>query len=348
MKQPAEPTARHAPVTRSWASDFALEHAVTALAAARAAQTRWNETPLGTRFTLIRRARHLLAVRADLLASLAAQARGCPLAEALGSEILPLADALRFLERRAKRILAPQKLGTRGRPLWLAGHAATIHREPFGTVLIIGAGNYPLFLAGSQAAQALVAGNAVFLKPGVHGSPVLRAFAELLHDAGLPAELLTVLPETTEAAQLSIEVGVDKVVFTGSAATGRKVLAQLAPRLIPATLELSGCDPFILRADADLDLAVNALAFGIRLNQGATCIAPRRVFVPRVIATEFEGRLARTFATRDLFALRPEIARPLRPVIEHALEHGAHLLAGKLRDDGALLGPLVLAGVAAD
>jgi acyl-CoA reductase-like NAD-dependent aldehyde dehydrogenase len=345
MKQPAEPVA--AAVGESGAS-LTLATVQAATRTARAAQSLWVATPLHSRLTVVSRARHLLAERADLLAGLAATVRGCPLAEVLGSEILALADALRFLERRAEQMLAPQRLGLVGRPLWLIGHSAEIHREPFGVVLIIAAGNYPLFLAASQAMQALVAGNAVLLKPAPGASKLHAAFAELLRDAGLAPALLTVLPPTTDAAQFAIEAGVDKVVFTGSANTGRKILAGLAPKLIPATLELSGCDPVILREDADLDLVVNALAFGLHLNHGATCIAPHRVFVPRSLATEFEGRLARTFGNRSTFELRPEIARPLLPVLEHALENGAHLLAGELRDDRPPLGPLVLAGVPAD
>lgn len=316
--------------------------------AARAVQLGWHGQSVLARLAFVKRARHLLADRADLLSSLAAGVRQCSLAEALSSEVLTLADSLKFLERRAARLLAPQYLGLRGRPGWLMGHLAEIRREPFGVVLIIGPGNYPLFLAASQATQALVAGNAVLLKPAPGTQTVLTVFADILRDAGLPPHLLTILPETTEAAYRALEAGVDKVVFTGSAATGRKILAQLALTLTPATLELSGCDPVILREDADLDLVANALAFGLHLNHGATCIAPHRVYVPRQLATELEGRLARTFAARGTFPLRPEVARPLLPVLEHALDHGAHLLAGELREEQPPLGPLVLAGVPTD
>ena len=88
---------------------------------------------------------------------------------------------------------------------------------------------------------------------------------------------MQVLSETPAAAQTAIATGVDKVLLTGSATTGAAVLTLLAPHLTPAVLELSGCDAAFVRADADLDLVIRALTFSLRLNGGATCIAPRRV-----------------------------------------------------------------------
>ena len=207
------------------------------------------------------------------------------------AEVLPLAEACRFLEREAGKLLKPRRLGRRGLPLWLAGVCSEIQREPFGVVLIIGPGNYPLLLPGVQLIQALVAGNAVWLKPGGGGTEAARALCDLIVRAGFDPQLVALLPESAEAARAAIAARPDKVLFTGSAATGEKILAQLAPHLIPATMELSGCDAVIVRADADLDLAVKALVFGLRLNNGATCMSPQRVFVARSIATELEGRL---------------------------------------------------------
>ena len=167
-----------------------------------------------------------------------------------------------------------------------------IHREPLGVVLIIGPGNYPLFLPGVQLIQALAAGNAVLLKPGIGGTPAAQALSKLVIRAGIDPQLVAVLAESREAAGCAIEAHPDKVLFTGSAATGEKILEQLAPHLIPATMELSGCDAVMVRADADLELVVRALVFGLRLNAGATCMSPKRVLVHRSIATELEGRLA--------------------------------------------------------
>ena len=155
--------------------------------------------------------------------------------------------------------------------------------------MILAPGNYPLFLPGVQLLQALVAGNAVLLKPRP-GAPPLATLSTLLEDAGLPSQLVQLLGEDVAGAR-AIAQGVDRVVLTGSAETGRAVLADLAPQLTPATLELSGNDAVFVLPGADLDLVADALAFGLRLNGGATCIAPRRVFVPQAQAADLERRL---------------------------------------------------------
>jgi acyl-CoA reductase-like NAD-dependent aldehyde dehydrogenase len=177
----------------------------------------------------------------------------------------------------------------------------------------------------------------------------------LVGRAGFDPHLVALLPESAESARAAIVARPDKVLFTGSAATGEKILAQLAPHLIPATMELSGCDAVIVRADADLDLTVKALAFALMLNGGATCMSPKRVFVHRSIATELEGRLARTI---NSFSRRREEAhsssgenqslltsaaiKNLRLLIEDALGRGAHFIAGNEQANAAI----VLGGVA--
>jgi len=312
----------------------------------RATQPSWAATPMAGPLQMVRRFRHLLAEQAESVAAAANPSQSRPVSEILASEILPLADACKFLEREAKSILAPRRLGNRGRALWLSGMKSEIRREPYGLVLIIAPSNYPIFLPGVQVLQALVAGNAVLLKPGIGGSRAALELARLLQDAGLPENLLRVLPEAAEAAKSVIESGVDKVFFTGSAHVGTQVLAQLAPRAVPSVMELSGCDAVIVRADADLDLTVRALVFGLRLNSGRTCIAPRRVLVARTVATELEGRLTRALAGCATADLSPaQQLRLARPFLE-ALSDGAHLIAGEVRPNSKLVGPLVLAGVA--
>jgi acyl-CoA reductase-like NAD-dependent aldehyde dehydrogenase len=168
-----------------------------------------------------------------------------------------------------------------------------VRREPLGLVLVIAPSNYPLFLPGVQTLQALAAGNAVLWKPGRGGAAAAEAFAAVAARAGLPAGVLSILPEEPEAARQAIATGVDKVLLTGSAATGREVLAGLAHRLVPATMELSGYDALFVLPGADLDRVARAVRFGLALNGGATCIAPRRLFAPRDLAPALEQRIAR-------------------------------------------------------
>ncbi|HEY5908967.1 MAG TPA: aldehyde dehydrogenase family protein [Verrucomicrobiae bacterium] len=337
---------------------YATACAARAMSAARSAQTRWAQRPVKQRLGFLRELRRLIVENARELAAASAIERSRPVVESLTAEVLPLAEACRFLERNAEKILGLRRLGRKQRPLWLAGVRSEILREPFGVVLIIGPGNYPLFLPGVQVLQALAAGNAVVLKPGVGGSAPARALLNLIVRAGFPAELVYLLPEAPEAARAAILAGPDKVLFTGSAATGQRILAQLAPQLIPATMELSGCDAVIVRADADLNLVTRALAFGLRLNDGATCISPKRVFVARSVATELEGRLSHRLngdANRGWQVRTPtapvqalgtlSAAERLHPLLEEALAAGAHFIAGDIRGDGSIDLPVVLAGV---
>jgi acyl-CoA reductase-like NAD-dependent aldehyde dehydrogenase len=305
----------------------------------RAAQEDWAARPVAARLAVIRRLRHGIAGAAGDLAAAA---------EVLTSEVLPLADACRFLEREAERLLAPRRLGTAGRPFWLGRVESEVRREPLGLVLLLGPANYPLFLPGVQAVQALAAGNAVLWKPGRSGGPAARALAGLLAAAGLPEHLLTVLPEGDEAGREAIAAGPDKILLTGSAATGQAVLAELAPRLLPAALELSGCDAvFVLPGckGADLDRVARALRFGLTLNGGATCIAPRRVFVPRALRTALEERLVQLLGkdTQAISPLETSVARRARELAMEAISQGARRIAGTL-GEGEPFHPLVLTG----
>lgn len=301
------------------------------MSAARAAQFRWAATPLSKRVALLGKLRALIAKHGPALAAAAAAPRFRPVAEALSAEVIPLADACRFLQREAPRLLAPKILGRRGKPLWVSSARSEIHREPFGVVLLIGPGNYPLFLPGVQTIQALVAGNAVILKPAPGGGGAADWLRRLIVEAGFPTEVFSVLPDSVESARSALRAKPDKVVFTGCPGTGRRILSSLANGAIPATLELSGCDAVIVRHDADIELVIKALAFGLRLNGGNTCIAPKRVFVPPAIASELEGRLAailRSHAGEGCDPAILELARELEPLFSETLARSAHLISG--------------------
>ena len=301
-----------------------------AIDAVRAAQRVWKAVSVRQRLGVVGRFRELLA---ENPAAICVPMHRPP-AETLAAEVLPLLDACRFLERDAGRLLVPRRVGSWRRPLWLWGVRSEVRREPFGVVLIVGPGNYPLLLPGVQALQALTAGNAVLLKPAPGGRAVADAFSELVARAGLPAGLLTVLPETVDSVAEALAAGVDKVVLTGSAGVGRQVLSQLADHLIPATMELSGCDAMFVLPDADLELVSKALAFGLRWNGSATCIAPRRVFVVADRASDLERCLVQRLAATAPAADHSAAARRAGALIREALTEGARLAAGSVLADG--------------
>jgi acyl-CoA reductase-like NAD-dependent aldehyde dehydrogenase len=346
MKLTGEPVHTRIPIVFNDAETDVTMFVVGAMLSARIAQNSWSRTSLADRLKLVRELRRLIAEHASWLAEASASARHRPALESLLAEVLPLAEACRFLEREAEKTLRPRRYGRRGLPLWLTGVRSEIHRDPHGVVLIIGPGNYPLLLPGAQLIQALVAGNAVLLKPGVGGTVAASKLVELIVRAGFDPKLIAVLPESSAAARIAIAARPDKVIFTGSAATGEIILGQLAEEIIPATMELSGCDAVIVRDDADFDLVVKALTFGLTLNNGATCMAPKRVFISAAKATELEGRLARALAESSRFqVLSSKSDAGFRPLIEEAARLGAHLIAGEISDDGTAVMPLVLGGV---
>ncbi len=291
------------------------------LLTARNSGTAWAGTPLPSRLAVVARARKLIAREAAALANTMGRAAS----DTLVAEVLPLAEAARFLLRRAPTILAPvQPAG--GRPLWLLGIRAEIRREPCGVVLILAPSNYPLFLPGAQALQALVAGNAVCVKPAPGCAAPMLALADVLRRAGLPDGVLQVLdPDTGEAAS---RAGFDRIVLTGSALTGVRVLHAAAATLTPTTMELSGADAVFVLPGADLDLVAGCLAYGLRLNGGATCIAPRRVFVPVADAAALEARLLARLPVVPDAAVPPAIAARLDRLLAQAVHDGARIAAG--------------------
>ncbi|MFW6189366.1 MAG: aldehyde dehydrogenase family protein [Planctomycetota bacterium] len=311
---------------------------------ARRAQADWAGRAVRERLRVVSELRHRIAAEVERLVTAVGQEWRRSEGETLAAEVLPLAEACRFLERKARSILSPRRLGRRPGPPPVGGVEAEVRREPWGLVLVIGPGNFPLFLPGVQALQALTAGNAVLLKPGKNGAPAAAALADLCADAGLPNGLLTVLDESVEAAKHAIEAGVEKVILTGSAETGRAVLAELAPRLVPAVMELGGSDAVFVMEGADLELVARAVRFGLRLNGGATCIAPRRILAWRAVAGELEQRLSRAVGQLEESAVEERAADRARELVEEALSDGARIAAGDLLTGGRMK-PVLVADV---
>lgn len=198
--------------------------------------------------------------------------------ELISSELIPLLDAANFLHHHAERALAPTTLGGQGRPAWLWGVETTIYREPLGRVLMLAPSNYPLFLPLVQAFHAWTAGNSFWLK-SAPGSLVLhQRLKDLFLAAGGEGAVFHLLGEDNTNYQANL-TKVDKVVLIGSAHTGRIVLSQAGSALVPCVAELSGWDSVFVHREADFQLAAQAVAFGLSLNRGKTCLAPRRIFV---------------------------------------------------------------------
>lgn len=251
----------------------------------RQAQQEWSTTPISQRLRHVRRLRDLLLHEYSKLCEAVEKDLGRDPGQTLPGEIFGIAAAAKYLEKRAARILRPRRVGDT--PIWLFGQKNVVHRRPRGLVGIIGTWNYPLYLNAVQILQALTAGNAVLWKPSEVAPYSAEALDNWLQQGNWPEGLYVRLPATREAGQQLVEADIDHIVFTGHAATGRKLAARLGERLISSTLELSGCDAQLVLDDADVELAARAAWFGCTLNSGQTCIAVRRAFVPRQLYSGF-------------------------------------------------------------
>jgi acyl-CoA reductase-like NAD-dependent aldehyde dehydrogenase len=307
----------------------------------RHAQELWARSSWAQRRKTLRGFRINLAARAEQIARLMPLSLIRSHAETLGAEILPLLDACKFLETDGEEILRTERFGRYRLPLWLTGIHSEIHRDPLGIVLIIAPSNYPLFLAGVQALQALAAGNACIWKPAAGCEAVAHAMRQCLLDAGLAPELFRVTGSSVETAKELLSMGIEKVFLTGSVPTGQSVLRQLATSLTPAVMELSGCDAVFVLPGADLARVTRALVFGTRLNGSATCIAPRRVFVPREMMADLESRLHMALRGISAIPINATTQTLLERLLEDAQIQGARLALDG-RDARPFLGPVLL------
>jgi aldehyde dehydrogenase (NAD+) len=204
------------------------------------------------------------------------------------------------------------------------GVRSVVERVPLGRVLILGAWNYPLLLPGVQMAQALAAGNEVCLKPAAGTEAVSAELVAAFYAAGVPEHAITLLNSSTEAAIEAQASGVDLVVLTGSAETGRKVLHQSAENLTPSIMELSGADAAIVLPQADLDRVVDAVTFGLLFNSGATCIGPRRLVVTSDPSTAaLAGRVKDRLQESDRVTVHSAARASVADWIDDALRAGA-------------------------
>lgn len=169
---------------------------------------------------------------------------------------------------------------------------ALVLREPVGVVGVIMPWNGPIFCAAWKCGPALAAGCTVVIKPSEHGSLTPLRFAELCMEAGFPAGVVNVVTGHGEVgAALAEHDDVDKITFTGSSATGQKIIAAAAPTVKKVTMELGGKSPNIIFADANLDVAVPMAASAIFNNSGQVCSAGSRIYVERAIHDEFVARM---------------------------------------------------------
>jgi coniferyl-aldehyde dehydrogenase len=203
-------------------------------------------------------------------------------------EIFPSLEAVRHARAHLARWMAPERRAT---SMWFLPGRSRVIRQPLGTVGVIAPWNYPLYLAVGPLACALAAGNRAMVKMSEFVPRTGELFAALVARRFDPAELTVVLGDATLARDFAA-LPFDHLLFTGSSAVGRKVMAAAAANLTPVTLELGGKSPAILGPGADLAYAARRIAVGKTLNAGQTCIAPDYAIVPADKVEAFAEALA--------------------------------------------------------
>jgi acyl-CoA reductase-like NAD-dependent aldehyde dehydrogenase len=262
------------------------EAAVRAVAArGRVAQEEWAAIGIRRRISVLRQFQRILSEKKSEIATAIAREAGKPIAEALTTEVLVVLDAARFLIDNAYRLL-------RDEPVPHGNLAAKLKRgqlvrEPYGVVAIISPWNYPFSIPATEALEALVAGNAVVLKPSEFTSLVALELESLLHASGVPHDVFQVVVGDGATGEALIHSQIDKLVFTGSVATGKRIAAAAAERLLPVVLELGGKDPMLVLDDANIDVASSAAVWGAFVNAGQTCLSVERCYVDRSLYEEF-------------------------------------------------------------
>ena len=331
------------------------------LGRARIAQREWAARPLHERCAMVQRLRDAIFDSREEIASLITREIGKPRVEATFAEIVLALDTADFLACRASRWLRPERVPHHN--FALKAKSGWLEFEPLGVVAIISPWNYPFAIPMAQIIPALVAGNAVLLKPSEltpsTGALIGGLLGKLTGASKFPPNLVQVLQGAGDTGAALIDASPDKVFFTGSVATGQRIAEACGRKLIPSVLELGGKDAMIVLGDADLDIASSAAVWGSFTNCGQACLSVERIYVERAVAERFTALCVRKTAKLCLgppsdadAEVGPMIRlRQLEKVEEHlrdAVSRGAKILFGGHRrpDLGPnFLEPAVIANV---
>ena len=317
------------------------------VAAAHAAQRSWDSLGLMERASRIEGAGALFLERAEELGALLTAEMGKPLREAIGevkscgsglaAELSSMADALE------PEILEDARTRTE-----------LVH-VPFGVAAAITPWNFPISMCHWMVLPALMAGNAVVLKPSEETPLIAQAYVDVMNEV-LPPGVLQIVHGDEKQGRALVEADVQLVAFTGSREAGAQIMASAAPRLKRILLELGGKDPLLVLDDADVAAAARHAARGSFRNAGQVCVSTERIYVHRSVADEFERLLVEqvpSFVVGNGVdpetvvgpMINEEQAEHVRRQVADALASGARVLAGGDMGEGTFVHPTVLAGL---
>jgi acyl-CoA reductase-like NAD-dependent aldehyde dehydrogenase len=312
-----------------------------AVSRARGAQAVWQTTSFRERARLLYRLRDLLLDEGDKLAAILTAETGRPRAEVYGNELFYLCDAIGSWAKKSARYLRPQDIRPHF-PLLKTKKVVSVY-APRGVVGIISPWNFPLTMTLGEALPALMAGNAIVIKPS-ELTPLSAIFgSDIARQAGFPEHLIQVVVGYGATGEALVDHA-DMITFTGSVETGKQVMRRAADRLIPVSLELGGKDPMIVLKGADIDRAVGACVWGALMNCGQICTSIERVYVEAPIYPQFvEKIVARVRAIRqgpsadevDIGCMTSEAQlKKVAAQVDAAVAQGAKALTGGHRNPG--------------
>lgn len=327
---------------------------------ARAAQAAWRETSFEQRRRVVRRILEHVLAHADELCRMISRDSGKTLENAT-VEMWPVCEMLRWNLAHAEDALRPQKVSSG----LLVHKAARVEYHPLGVIGVICPWNFPLQNVLAPAIPAIMAGNAALIKVSEWTSwsaaRIQRIFDEALAAEGHGTDLVQLLTGYAETGAALVASGVDKIVFTGSMANGRRVLEGAAKNLTPVILELGGKDPMIVCDDADLHQAVHNALIGTLTSAGQLCMAAERIYVFDAVYDQFVAMIARIVqslrqgppllgAPVDVGAMTmPGQVDIVEKLVADAVARGARVLAGGKRGaNGQFFSPTVLVDVTHD
>jgi len=271
------------------ASQMSSADVNAAVERSRAVFENWKITSFAERSRLVMRAREVILAAMEEIAHLISDESGKPFGEAIAMEIAPVLDLMQYFARNAEKLLGTSSIaiGLYG----LLGRSSRIVYHPLGVVGIIPAWNYPFSIPLGETVMALMAGNTVVIKPSELTPLVGLKIGEIFAKAGFPDDVVQVVTGDGRTGAALVDAAPDKIMFTGSVATGKKIAAAAAKNLTPVVLELGGKDPMIVFADANLELAADAAVWGAFCNSGQSCSSVERLYVEESAVEELTRKI---------------------------------------------------------
>lgn len=350
---------KHSPVTGEKLGEYHIstpDEVEAAVARARSAYPAWRDRSLEERFAVLERIREIIKNRGEEFARRISDDTGKALLDALMTEILVVPLFIDHYRRRASKILKSKKVWP---GMLFPGKKAHVEYFPMGVIGVISPWNFPFQLSMVPVLSALIGGNTVVLKPSEVTPMTGELMKELFEEAGVPEGVVEVVQGDGSTGAALVESDIDMVFFTGSVATGRKVMTAAAKKPIPVELELGGKDAMIVCADANLRRAAKGAVWGALINGGQMCISVERLIVVEEIYDKFVRMLQEEInkvkvgdsPDADMGAITfPPQLEIIEDHVKKAVKAGAKVLSGGERLDrkGMFYAPTLITEVDTD